>query len=168
MEDRADVRYFSQETLWKPPVAEQVAVADDLIALIPAEVRSILDAGCGNGTVTNRLADRWEVLGCDLSESALRHVRAPTMVVDLAAIPLPDKAYDLVLASDVIEHLPDAIYQQALHELSRVAGRYILIAVPHEELLEAAGVVCPGCGAGYHAHLHQRSYEIREDRKSVV
>lgn len=160
MTSRADSRYFSQEKLWRPPVHEQVAVADDLIALIPEDVHTILDAGCGNGVVTNRLAERWDVLGCDLSASALRHVRAPTLVVDLAAIPLEDRAFDLVLASDVIEHLPDSIYQRALAEIARVARRYVLIAVPHEELLGASEVSCPGCHHRYHAHLHLRSYSV--------
>lgn len=164
---RADSRYFSQEKLWRPPVHEQVAVADDLIALIPEDVHTILDAGCGNGAVTNRLVERWDVLGCDLSASALRHVRAPTLVVDLAAIPLEDRAFDLVLASDVIEHLPDSIYHRALCEIARVARRYVLIAVPHEELLEAAEVACPECHHRYHAHLHQRSYSV-DDVQSLL
>ena len=162
MIERADLRYFSQSELWKPPVDEQVAVAGDLIALIPEDVRTILDAGCGNGAVTNRLVDRWKVLGCDLSEAALQHVLAPTLVVDLAAIPLEDQSFDLVLASDVIEHLPDSIYDRALAELARVARRYVLVAVPHEELLQAAEITCPGCGHRYHAHLHQRSYSIAD------
>ncbi|OGB31113.1 MAG: hypothetical protein A3F78_00830 [Burkholderiales bacterium RIFCSPLOWO2_12_FULL_61_40] len=167
MSERADLRYFSQGDLWKSPVKEQVAVASDLIALIPEDVRTILDAGCGNGVITNRLVDRWNVLGCDLSAAALQHVLAPTLVVDLAAIPLADHSFDLVLASDVIEHLPDSIYDKALAELARVARRYVLVAVPHEELLRAAEVTCHACSHHYHAHLHQRTYSI-EDMSNLL
>ena len=119
-------------------------------------------AGCGNGAVTNRLVNRWDVLGCDLSAAAMQHVLAPTLVVDLAAIPLADHAFDLVLASDVVEHLPDSIYHLALSELARVARKYVLVAVPYEELLCAAEVTCPECNHHYHAHLHQRSYGISD------
>lgn len=163
MNQRPDSRYFSQDVLWgRPAVGEQLAVADDLVSMIPPDVRTILDAGCGNGTVTNRLADRWEVTGCDLSETALRQVHTPTAVVDLSAIPFPDAAFDLVMASDVIEHLPEHLYKRALAELTRVARRYLLIAVPHREILAAAEVNCPSCAERYHAHLHQRSYSGAE------
>lgn len=153
--------YFSRPELWeRAAVAEQVAVADDLLALIPKDVATILDAGCGNGVVTNRLTGRWNVTGCDLSEEALRHVGAPSLVADLSCLPFADRQFDLVLSSDVLEHVPAPVYRQTLAELGRVAARYLLIAVPFREVLEAARISCPNCGNGYHAHLHQRSYGI--------
>lgn len=161
MRDRADIRYFSQAALWKPPVAGQVRVADDLVSLVPSDVRSILDAGCGNGAVTRRLIDRWDVVACDFSEAAVQQLRGVrALLADLAGLPFADRAFDLVLASDVIEHVPDGLYQAALAEIARVAGRYVLLAVPHREILAAAEVHCPHCGHRYHAHLHQRSYDV--------
>lgn len=163
MSERSEIRYFAQDDLWnRSAVSEQLAVAEDLIALIPDSVSTILDAGCGNGTVTNQLTPRWDVVGCDISESAVKHVRASALVADLCAIPFADRHFDLTLSSDVIEHLPDAIYAQALAEIARVSARYILVAVPYRELLEAAEINCPGCGARYHAHLHQRSYTVAD------
>lgn len=158
---RSELQYFSQDDLWRrTAVSEQLAVAEDLIELIPEDVDSILDAGCGNGTVTNKLFPRWDVVACDLSESAVRHVDAPALVADLCAIPFVDKQFDLTLSSDVIEHLPDSIYSQVLTEIARVSARYILVAVPYRELLDAASIDCPACGHRYHAHLHQRSYTV--------
>lgn len=161
MNNSAEIRYFSQQDLWsRDAVSEQLAVARELIALIPHDVATILDAGCGNGTVTNALLPHWDVIGCDFSESAVRHLNGPALVADLRAIPFADKKFDLVLSSDVIEHLPDAIYSQALKEIARVSARYVLVAVPYRELLEAAGINCPACGHRYHAHLHQRAYAV--------
>jgi glycosyltransferase involved in cell wall biosynthesis/SAM-dependent methyltransferase len=163
MNKRSEIRYFSQDDLWsRGAVSEQLAVAEDLIDLIPEQVTTILDAGCGNGTVTNLLAPRWDVVGCDISEAAVKRVQVPALVADLCAIPFADRHFDLTLSSDVIEHLPDAIYGQALAEIARVSARYILVAVPYRELLEAAEITCPGCGSRYHAHLHQRSYTIAD------
>lgn len=159
MPDRVDVQYFSQAKLWGQPVHEQVMVARDLVRLIPDDVHTILDAGCGNGAVTNDISKSWSVVGCDISETALKNVAAPAVVADLCNLPFADDSFDLVLASDVIEHLPDEIYEQALREISRVAAKYVLIAVPYREVLEAAFVSCPSCGQRFHAHLHQRVYE---------
>ena len=162
MSNKAEQEYFSQKSLWKPPVAEQVAVAEDLIAMIPEDVTTILDAGCGNGAVTNLLSSRWNVVGCDFSYAALNSVQAPTFVANLATTPLKDNSFDLVLLSDVLEHIPDELYKQVLVEISRIATKYILIAVPHMEILDAASVICPNCGNEYHAHHHKRSYTIEE------
>jgi SAM-dependent methyltransferase len=46
-------------------------------------------------------------------------------------LPLDDKSYDFVLASHVIEHIPDPI--AALEEWARVARRYIVLVVPHRD-----------------------------------
>ncbi|MDH0896694.1 MULTISPECIES: glycosyltransferase [unclassified Pseudomonas] len=161
MNTHTERNYFSQQGLWKrAPVREQLAVADDVIAMIPKDVQSILDAGCGNGIITNLLMPRWRVTGCDISESALAHVQVPCLVADMRALPFKDRSFDLVLSSDVIEHLPDGIYTEALGEIARVSSRYVLIAVPYQELLESAQVNCPHCGKTYHAHLHQRNYRL--------
>ncbi|CAI8699193.1 MULTISPECIES: glycosyltransferase [Pseudomonas] len=163
MSKRSEISYFAQDDLWsRSAVSEQVAVAEDLIELIPGSVNTILDAGCGNGTVTNRLTPRWDVVGCDISEAAVKRVQAPALVADLCAIPFGDRSFDLTLSSDVIEHLPDSIYAQALAEIARVSSRYILVAVPYRELLKAAEITCPDCGLHYHAHLHQRSYTVED------
>lgn len=46
-------------------------------------------------------------------------------------LPLDDDSYDFVLASHVIEHIPDPI--AALKEWARVARRYIVLVVPHRD-----------------------------------
>jgi SAM-dependent methyltransferase len=46
-------------------------------------------------------------------------------------LPLDDDSFDFVLASHVIEHIPDPI--AALKEWARVARRYIVLVVPHRD-----------------------------------
>jgi SAM-dependent methyltransferase len=57
------------------------------------------------------------------------------MPVDVVApgdeLPFSDGAFDFVLASHVIEHIPDPI--AALKEWARVARRYIVLVVPHRD-----------------------------------
>ncbi|WAI84361.1 MULTISPECIES: class I SAM-dependent methyltransferase [Achromobacter] len=151
--------YYDQATLWNAaPSAAQVDVAQALKARIPEDVRTILDAGCGSGIVTNALVDQWDVMGCDISQTALAQVNAPTVLADLTDLPFEDQKFDLVLSSDVIEHIPDSVYRAAIKEIARVASKYILIAVPYQEILEASTVQCPKCRCRFHAHYHQRSY----------
>lgn len=155
--------YYDQATLWNAvPSAAQVDVAQALKAQIPEDVRTILDAGCGSGIVTNTLVDQWDVMGCDISQTALAQVNAPTVLADLTDLPFEDRQFDLVLSSDVIEHIPDSVYRAAIKEIARVAGKYVLIAVPYQEILEASAVQCPKCRCRFHAHYHQRSYSASD------
>ena len=40
-------------------------------------------------------------------------------------LPFEDNSFDLVLCCEVLEHLPDDIYQDALKEIQRVSNEYI-------------------------------------------
>jgi SAM-dependent methyltransferase len=57
------------------------------------------------------------------------------MPVDVVAegdeLPFEDDEFDFILASHVIEHMPDPI--RALHEWCRVAERYVFLVVPHRD-----------------------------------
>ena len=68
-------------------------------------------------------------------KQAERQVCGRAKPVDIIApgheLPLEDKSFDFVLASHVIEHIPDPI--AALDEWARVARRYIVLVVPHRD-----------------------------------
>lgn len=152
--------YYEQSSLWDDAQVDSssVEMRDKVIGLLPAGAQSILDAGCGNGFITNILPSDRRVVGCDISEEALKHVRRETRISSLHDLPFEDEEFDLVLATDVLEHLPDAMYGKALDELFRVSSRWLLVAVPYDEILDVATVECSGCGHCYHVHWHQRAF----------
>jgi SAM-dependent methyltransferase len=101
--------------------------------------RRVLDVGCGDGTLTYRLAGRAEtVCGVDDSLLPLQLARAefdrrsahrrPLLVrADARTLPFPDEAFDCVVMADVIEHIdaPDAVMSEA-HRLLRKGGQILL------------------------------------------
>ena len=101
----------------------------------------LLDAGCGTG---GNLAAFGPGRGVDPAPEAVAACRARGLDVvqaRLEALPFDDGAFDLVLATDVLEHVDDDV--AALRELRRVAapGAVLLVTVPaHPRLWSAHDV----------------------------
>lgn len=154
--------YYEQEELWgnepQGPEAERV---EHTLGLIPHDVRTVLDVGCGDGRLSKRMAQTGRmVVGIDLSREALRHVRVPRILGSCDRLPFGDRSFDLVLCSEVLEHLPIGVYRATLLELERVARRYVIIGTPFKERLQERFTRCKYCGATYHVYHHVRSFDV--------
>jgi SAM-dependent methyltransferase len=92
---------------------------------------SVLDVGCGPGTITADLAARvspGRVTAIEVSEPALELARAEARsrgvtnidfrVADVHHLDLPDAAFDVVHAHQVLQHVADPV--RALQEMRRV------------------------------------------------
>lgn len=98
---------------------------------------TLLDMGCGEGVVTAMFARTLPeamVVGSDIGHAFLRD-HAAGRVSHLVATRLPDhcfraKGFDLVVLSEVLEHLEDP--DAALASLVPVAGKALLVTVPWE------------------------------------
>jgi len=97
---------------------------------------SLLDVGCGPGTVTIDLAGRVaRAVGVDRAPTVLAAAREAAAGVDKVeflegdayALPFPDDSFDVVYAHQVLQHLTDPI--AALREMKRVArpGGYVAV-----------------------------------------
>jgi SAM-dependent methyltransferase len=152
--------YYEQNTLWGAQLDErEQARIEGVLKLIPPEVGSILDVGCGDGRITNRLAAKYpRVVGVDISEEALQHVKAETVKALVESLPFKDRSFDLVLATELLEHLPKAIYHKAIAEMKRVAKEWILISVPWKEQLSIGQARCVRCGVIFHVNYHYRNF----------
>jgi len=120
---------------------------------------SVVDIGCGDGRITNRLEPIYSrVVGVDTSKAALRHVKAQALRASVTHLPFAANSFDLVLATEVLEHLPKKHYQNAIREMKRVASRWILLGVPWKEQLSIAQARCPICKTKFHGNYHYRSF----------
>lgn len=106
---------------------------------LPEGIHRLLDAGCHDGAATGAFATRAEIsVGVDLNIDALRagglrcrglHLAA----ANAAALPFSDSAFDCVVLSEVLEHLPSAAEERCVAELRRVTrpGGTLLLTTPH-------------------------------------
>jgi ubiquinone/menaquinone biosynthesis C-methylase UbiE len=94
-----------------------------------------MDVGCGTGALLRRVRDARKDLGAligvdfvidpDLKDEGIQYFAAK-----VETLPFPDKAFDTVICTHVIEHIVD--YRAAIAELRRVARRRLILVVPRE------------------------------------
>ncbi|MGA2967578.1 MAG: class I SAM-dependent methyltransferase [Candidatus Levyibacteriota bacterium] len=120
----------------------------NLVNLTKAKtVDSILDVGCGEGFTLNRLREKGigkKLEGLEYSKDAIALGREtyPDIKISQGSIyklPYKDNAFDLVLCTEVLEHLDKP--QDALKELVRVSKKYLVISVPNEPFFMFAQLV---------------------------
>lgn len=130
--DEAEIRKSAalEERHWW--YAERRSLVRRLVGPLPAG--RAVDVGCGGGGNTQVLRDLgWQVLGVEHSPVAVRLAAARGLLAvrgDARALPLRDSSMDLVMSTDMWEHVEDdrAVARETARVL-RPGGR-ALIAVP--------------------------------------
>jgi ubiquinone/menaquinone biosynthesis C-methylase UbiE len=115
-----------------------------LVALAAAAPGArVLEVGCGAGHVLERFAGT-ERVGVDLSRTMLARTRrrldAGTGLINASAdrLPFADGSFDVVLCTEVLEHVPDPA--RVVAELTRVAGPEgrVIVSIPNEANIDRA------------------------------
>ena len=78
-------------------------------------------------------------------------------------LPFDDTFFDVVIISEVLEHLNDSIIDKTLQEIYRVLkkGGKLIGTVPYNENLQEQIVVCPKCSEVFHRWGHVQSFDER-------
>jgi len=122
---------------------------------------AVLDAAAGEGRNLPLLIGRGRtVVAADASAAALAKIPLPLagsvekLECDLAAIPRPDASFAFILASDIVETLPDPL--PVLRELARllVPGGKLLVNIPGTDD-DVAGIDMQPTGDGW---MYQGKY----------
>ncbi|MCA1648269.1 MAG: class I SAM-dependent methyltransferase, partial [Chloroflexi bacterium] len=96
---------------------------------------TLLDVGSGSRGIAS-LLPAWRTTALDASfddYGAGRRLSTSTpnqVVGDVRALPFADRAFDVVVAVDLLEHLPPCDRGQAVAEICRVASACAVIACP--------------------------------------
>ena len=119
----------------------------NLLELVPDGLQNALDIGARDGFITKLLADKIpSVTALDLEMPSFSHERIECVKGDATQLEFPDLTFDLVMCSEVLEHIPTQMLAKACREISRVSRRYVLIGVPYKQDLRVGRMTCRTCG----------------------
>jgi 2-polyprenyl-3-methyl-5-hydroxy-6-metoxy-1,4-benzoquinol methylase len=123
------------------------------------DVRSICDLGCGNGHISGRLgALGYEVTGVDASASGIQIARGTYPQVNFVHALIDRELslgqFDLVISSDVIEHLyrPSDLLDAIVAQLK--PGGHVLLGTPYHGYLKNLVLAATGKMDAHFSALH--------------
>jgi SAM-dependent methyltransferase len=128
----------------------------------------VLNIGVGTGLLEELLVRRdVETWSLDPSHDSINRLRTGLPMGERAqqgysqAIPFADDFFDKVIMTEVLEHLPTAVFHATLDEVRRVLkpGGEFTGTVPYREDLAAGGVVCPRCETQFHRWGHEQRFD---------
>lgn len=90
------------------------------------DIQSVLEIGPGTGH-TSWILNLWghQVTTLDIDESL-----QPDIVANIKILDLPANEYDVVLAAEILEHLPYEEFEPALKKLGEIAKHAVVITLP--------------------------------------
>ncbi len=131
-----------------------------LLNMVPRGVSNALDVGAADCYFSALLANCVpSVTAVDLEQPVSPHPRISTARGDVTSLAYPDNAFDLVVCSEVLEHVESRLLQQACSELSRVARRFVLVAVPYEQDIRLGRTTCAACGKRNFPYGHVNRFD---------
>lgn len=140
-----------------------------LLNLISRDSKKILNIGVGNGAFEHLAIENGrEVWSIDPSQKAIDKLSHELKMGGRAKvgycqdIPFPDSCFEVVVITEVLEHLEEDLFRKTLFEISRVLkpGGKVVGTVPFQENLNANMAICPNCGQKFHRWGHCASFDV--------
>ena len=137
-----------------------------------------LEVGCGEGVIAARMHRRWgQAVALDLPDAGLRadwrRLPGPRYLhASALQLPFGDDQFDVVVAAEVLEHLPDPV--RGLEEMARVGRRHLVLSVPREPIFRSCNLVTGrsvrdlGNTPGHLNHWSKRSFVSLLERHGEV
>lgn len=167
---------MQQDRLWDHYQAGGVVTTDafggarvrhQFISTHVAAGEAVLNVGVGDGGLEHELFRRGcRVYSVDPSEAAILGVRGRLGLGERAKVgrcedlPFDDGQFNVVVMSEVLEHLDNETLVRSLQQVRRVlttSGRFVG-TVPADEVIAQNSCLCPNCGTQFHRFGHVQSF----------
>lgn len=90
--------------------------------------KSILFVGVGDGVVSDYIGKNTNI---EITTIDIDDTLGADVLGDVRKMPFEDQAFDLVIAFEVLEHIPFEDFSTALKEMQRVSKKHALVSLPY-------------------------------------
>lgn len=141
---------------------------ETIISEAPKGAGQILDVGCGKAWVAQHFCPKGStVFSMDISTVNPRRAieKHPFdnhygLVADAYRLPFRDEVFDCIIASEIIEHVPDpAEFMACLMRVLRPGGQ-LIITTPYDEKIQY--YLCIHCNRPTPQHAHIHSFTMKK------
>lgn len=140
---------------------EQERIAN-VLALIPDGCQSLLEIGVRSGYMTRMLANRaGHVTALDLTLPQIEGRGITAVQGDVTSLVFGDASFDVVVCTEVLEHIPHDKLERACTEMARVARGHVIIGVPYRQDIRHGRTTCASCGKRNPPWGHVNSFDER-------
>jgi SAM-dependent methyltransferase len=129
---------------------------------------AVLNIGVGNGYLEELiLRGGGNAYSVDPDARALTRLAEKGVkcyVGSIEHLPFAEKTLDVVVVSEVLEHLDDVERSNGLSEIRRIlkSDGHIIGTVPYREPLQQSMTCCPRCGEVFHRWGHKKSFDLAD------
>lgn len=142
---------------------QMMAWTDPICLIIQRNAKSILDVGCGQGVPMRLIRSKIKVkcaVGVDLFKPYLdfskeRKLYNKYILSDVRKMSFPSRSFDVVLSSDVIEHLQKKDSWKLIENMEKIAKRQVIVTT-------SLGYFFHPAVDGNPLQLHQSGFHPRE------
>ena len=149
-------------------IHEMRRLHETILSEVPPEASAVLDVGCGKAWVAQRLCPTG-ISVCSMDISTVNPQRALErypydnhygVVADAYNLPFRDGAFDCIIASEIIEHVPDpGAFIGSLLRVLRPGGS-LIITTPYNEKIQYS--LCIHCNRPTPLSAHIHSFTMKK------
>lgn len=146
---------------------------DPITWILDSDIKTVLDLGCGQGKPMEFINRRLKIkksVGVDLfepyiEEAKQKKIHDQYLITDIRKVNFPDKSFDLVMASHVLEHMSRKDAWKVLENMERMAKKQVIMVTPigeHYHQIEDGNIWQLHVSAFTPNDFEERGYAIKK------